>query len=116
MQIKDTLYKIESQHDGGRFDILMLDGHPVYEGHFPGQPITPGVLTLAMVRECASILVEKPLSYSTIKNCRFVAMVKPGEHLRLNLELFATDCGYQINANITDHDDGLRLQLEGELV
>lgn len=113
LQLKDTLYKIESQHDGGQFDILMLEGHPVYEGHFPCQPITPGVLTLAMVRECASLLVGKPLSYSAIKSCRFVAMVKPGERLKLNLELSATDCGYQINADITDHDGNVRLQLEG---
>ena len=113
LQLKDSLYKIESQNGGGQFDILMLEGHPVYEGHFPGQPITPGVLTLAMVRECAELLTQKPLSYSAIKSCRFVAMVKPGDRLKLDIELSSTDCGYQIKANITDHDGNSRLQLEG---
>ena len=114
MKLKDSLYKIESQHDGV-FDILMLDGHPVYEGHFPGEPITPGVLSLAIVRECASMLVDKELRYSAVKNCRFAAMIRPAEKLTLTINHTPIDDGSQIAAEITDKEGNLRLQLEATL-
>ena len=115
MQLRDSLYKVETQHEGVHFDILMLEGHPVYEGHFPGNPITPGVLTLAMVRECASMTTGKPLSYSAIKSCRFVAMIRPGERLKLTIKLAPNESGYQITADISDHGGNVRLQLEGQV-
>lgn len=114
MKLKDSLYKIESQHDGV-FDILMLDGHPVYEGHFPGEPLTPGVLSLAIVRECASMLADKELRYSAVKSCRFAAMIRPAEKLTLTIKHTPIDDGSQIAAEITDKEGNLRLQLEATL-
>jgi 3-hydroxyacyl-[acyl-carrier-protein] dehydratase len=118
MRLLGSLYSIESQSCEtvgccGTFGLLMLDGHPVYEGHFPGNPITPGVLTLSMVRECAESFTGSSLKYRTIKNCRFVAMVRPGERLTLNLELSEAENGYQITADLTDRDGNPCLQLEG---
>lgn len=114
MKLKDSLYRIESQHDG-IFELLMLDGHPVYEGHFPGEPITPGVLTLAIVRECASLLADKELQYSAVKNCRFAAMIRPTERLTLTINHTITDGDHQVAAEITDKEGNLRLQLEATL-
>lgn len=114
MTLKDTLYRIESR-DGGDFGLLMLDGHPVYEGHFPGEPVTPGVLTLATVRECASELAGSALQYSEIKSCRFAAMIRPGDRLTLHIEAADTDSGRQIKAEIKDTDGGLRLTLDATL-
>ena len=109
--MNDSLYTIESQHDG-TFEVLMRDEHPVYAGHFPGQAITPGVLTLTMVRECAALSAGHRLKYKAIKNCRFVAMVRPGERLTLNIRLTSTENGEQLTADITDHNGNARLQLD----
>lgn len=65
-----------------------------------------------MLRECAETLVSHPLKYTAIKSCRFVAMVRPGERLTLDIELQQTDKGYQITANLIDRDNTPRLQLE----
>ena len=68
-----------------------------------------------MVRQCAETLVNHPLKYTAIKNCRFVSMVRPCERLTLDIELQQTDKGYQITANLSDRDNTPRLQLEALL-
>jgi len=90
----------------------MLSGHYVYDGHFPGNPITPGVLTLAIVRECAEEFIGHNLKYTYIKNCRFVAMIRPCERLTLNIDISTTEFGHTVRANITTKDGNCRLQLE----
>lgn len=111
MKLQDSLYKILSQ-DGGTFEVTMLEGHPVYEGHFPGQPITPGVLSLAMVRECASLLCGGELRYSAIKNCRLTAMIRPGERLIITI---AIDQDLQLTATVATPDGEQKLQLDATL-
>lgn len=54
--------------------------HPAFAGHFPGQPIVPGVLLLAEVLEAlrARGLGDGAL---TIANAKFLAPVGPGAKL-----------------------------------
>ena len=114
MTLKDTLYRIDSRY-GGLFEITMLEGHPVYEGHFPGNAVTPGVLTVAMVRECASLEAGRQLVLSAIKNCRFTAMIRPAERLIMHLKLSQLVDGYQLAATITGPGGDERLQLDATL-
>ena len=52
--------------------------HPAYTGHFPGEPILPGVVLLdAAVRAAGA---------SEILSAKFHAVVRPGEPLTLDLE------------------------------
>ena len=112
MKIYDVLAIQESS-----FDILMKDEHPVYQGHFPGQPITPGVLTLQMIRDCVNLLLDKQLHYTGIKNCRFVAMVRSGDKLRLNIQTEVAGEAIVVKAILSgaDSDDDVRVQLDAEM-
>lgn len=67
-----------------------------FEGHFPGNPVMPGVLQVEAMAQTGGILalssVDDPEGkYDTyflkINNCRFKHMVKPGDTLVLKLEL-----------------------------
>lgn len=116
MKQNGLLYDILEENECG-FLLQMRNEHPVYQGHFPGNPITPGVLTLQMVRECLSHIMGRELNYSAIKNCRFVAMVRPGDMLRLTLQSENVDCAIKLKANLcgSDSPDDLRLQLDADL-
>lgn len=74
--------------DEVRLSLPIPREHPSYAGHFPGQPIVPGVLLLELVLQAAEALPgwpgppEGPLE---IPVCKFLQSVAPGATLALTL-------------------------------
>lgn len=65
-----------------------------FNGHFPDYPVMPGVLiveALAQVGAVAVLMQEankgKLAFFAGIDNCRFKRQVKPGDQLRLEVEI-----------------------------
>jgi 3-hydroxyacyl-[acyl-carrier-protein] dehydratase len=63
--------------------------HPAFAGHFPGDPLLPGVALLAEVIEA---VLDEPLlaaalgSAPRIGSAKFLAPVRPGAELTMQLE------------------------------
>ena len=66
-----------------RFDIPV--DHPCFAGHFPGQPILPGVLLLERVMSLAQNSLCQPPDEYTVYNVKFLAAVVPGDVLDVQL-------------------------------
>ena len=66
-----------------RFDIPL--DHPCFPGHFPGQPILPGVLLLARVMSLAQARLARTSDECTVYNVKFLATVVPGDALDVQL-------------------------------
>jgi len=76
---------------------------PFFQGHFPGEPIMPGVLIVEAMAQAWGILLmsssEMDLSKNSairflgIDNCRFRRAVVPGDQLRFELEAIAVKRG-----------------------
>ena len=69
---------------------------PQFTGHFPNQPIMPGVLIVEALAQAAGILVAKSLDISkegrsvyltSIENAKFRKIVQPGDVLELKVEV-----------------------------
>ena len=67
-----------------------------FQGHFPGNPVMPGVLQVEALAQCGGILamnLSQDGQYDTyflkIDNCKFKQMVRPGDTLILKMELSA---------------------------
>ncbi|MGI6643888.1 MAG: 3-hydroxyacyl-ACP dehydratase FabZ [Bacillota bacterium] len=74
------------------FDVL--PSLPVFQGHFPLEPILPGVLILEMLAQCGALAVlsmpkmRGKIAYlAAVESARFRRPVKPGETLRAVTEL-----------------------------
>ncbi len=68
---------------------------PFFQGHFPNQPVMPGVLIIEALAQVAGIMAytasdeetKKKISYFlSIDNARFRKPVVPGDQLILNIE------------------------------
>lgn len=68
---------------------------PCFQGHFPGQPIFPGVLIVeAMAQTSAALVVNtlgeasegKLVYFMTIENTRFRKPVTPGDQLKIHVK------------------------------
>ena len=68
---------------------------PFFQGHFPGQPVMPGVLSLEIMAQAGSFLmlsqVSDPLStnmfFSTVEKAKFRKPVIPGDQLVVHMTL-----------------------------
>lgn len=94
MILKDNFYKI---HNIARIDnsatirVELLPSHPIYVGHFPGQPVVPGVCTLTIIKECIKEILGNSVSYASIKECKYMSALIPEEDLYINISITIDD-------------------------
>jgi 3-hydroxyacyl-[acyl-carrier-protein] dehydratase len=78
--------------------------HPLYKGHFPEQPVTPGVVLVEIIRQVLSSVVNKQLMMDSAKELKFMAPVIPSvvSQVNLNIEYSETNCKISANCIIAD--------------
>ena len=89
--------RIEIIEQGGSLIALknLTINEPFFQGHFPGQPVMPGVLCLEIMAQAGSFLmlsqVVDPLStnmfFSTVEKAKFRKPVIPGDQLVVHMTL-----------------------------
>jgi 3-hydroxyacyl-[acyl-carrier-protein] dehydratase len=77
-------------------DLIIAADHPAFAGHFPGQPIVPGVLLL----DQAQLLIEAAVQRKVkgIAMAKFLSPVAPGEPLWLDYEASEASVRCEIRA------------------
>ncbi len=91
----DKIIELSEKHVVGVKNISMNE--PFFVGHFPGEPIMPGVLQIEAMAQCGGILVlstvPDPENYLTyfmkIDNVKFKYKVIPGDTLIFKAELLS---------------------------
>jgi 3-hydroxyacyl-[acyl-carrier-protein] dehydratase len=58
-------------------EIELDASHPLFEGHFPGNPILPGVCTVQIIRELLEQSMQKSLSMTKAGNIKYLGFVNP---------------------------------------
>ena len=116
----ENYYKINDVvKEEGRtiFQISLNPACKVYEGHFPGEPVSPGVCNIQMIKECAEQVVGKPLLLNNLQQCRLTTLVTPLVHPQVEVTIALEEKGetYKLKATIGKRED-IYLDLKAELI
>ena len=61
--------------------------HPLFEGHFPGRPILPGVCQLQIMEEILSVAINRKLKLKSISQVKFLVFINPGVNKLLDVNI-----------------------------
>ena len=114
MLIKE-LYSIQSfaEADGRVEAFVKLNReHAVFKGHFPENPIMPGVCSIQLVKELTEKALNKKLFLSVVSNVKFMSIINPEKNNNIQLVLNITeDEGLVKVKNTVSTDDILALKM-----
>ncbi|MFH6602755.1 3-hydroxyacyl-ACP dehydratase [Maribacter algicola] len=86
--------------------------HRVFEGHFPGNPVMPGVCMIQIIKELTEKALEKKLFLSVASNVKFMAIINPEKNgiIQLVLDITEEDAIVKVK-NTTSFEDTVALKL-----
>ncbi len=58
---------------------------PWYSGHFPGEPILPGIAQIAMVKETIQRSEDRLIDITDLKRVRFKQVIQPGDEISIRV-------------------------------
>ena len=98
----DSVVRLD--RDAGRIEALarVPDASPVFEGHFPGHPLVPGVLLTETMAQASGYLLLAHLGFAQmpfltgVDKARFRSFVGPGATLEVWASLEHDGSGYAV--------------------
>jgi len=68
---------------------------PWFDGHFPGQPVLPGIAQLGMVHDLLCRATKQKLPMERVSRVRFRQIIRPEQRLTLTVKGGETDGAYR---------------------
>lgn len=92
--------------------IVFNDQHDIFKGHFPGQPVVPGVCMMQMVKELLEAQTDSNLWMRDAGQVKFLQLITPDVHPMINISWKEDGNGYSVNANFKN-DTSFLFKLTG---
>lgn len=81
--------------------------HPIFEGHFPNFPVTPGVAMLQIIKELTEQHCNQSLFLESASNVKFLSLVDPNVNAILKFNIIFQEDHQNIKVkNTTYFEDG----------
>jgi 3-hydroxyacyl-[acyl-carrier-protein] dehydratase len=116
-------YTVLEQHNNDntiQAKVELNPTHEIFKGHFPNNPVTPGVCMLQIFKDLVEHQVEQTLMISECSNVKFMAIINPEIHPLLDLSISYTlvdDAFYKIKATaVFDTTTAIKLNIVLKIV
>ncbi|MCX8522918.1 3-hydroxyacyl-ACP dehydratase [Chryseobacterium formosus] len=114
--ILTDFYTLQSYEkaDNGSFsaNILLNKDHDIFKGHFPGNPVTPGVCMMQIIKELTEEFIGRKLFLKTASNVKFMAIINPFETPELTMILDITENETEVKVkNVTSFGETIALKM-----
>lgn len=107
-----TLLEYTANEDGLNAQVKLNKDHEVFEGHFPGNPVMPGVCMIQMIKELTEKHSDKDLFLSVASNVKFMAIINPekNEIIHLNIAISEVDDLLKVKT-VVSYEETIALKL-----
>ncbi len=119
--LKDDFFYIQSVSDEQGVISASLEinaAHKIFQGHFPGQPVVPGVCMMEMVKEVTETVTGKEMFLQKADNIKFLSVIDPNQNRNVNARItYANSENKRITFEATlFKEDIIYLKFKGEFV
>jgi len=97
----------ETDGDLLKTTISLNPAHDIFKGHFPGNPIVPGVCMMQMVKEILENQLGKKLRLVKADSIKFLSFINPNEHPQVGLEIKMSTVDEQVKADTQLVNEGI---------
>ena len=106
----DTLFHIDSKtinDNEATFTVGLNPLHPIYGGHFPNDPITPGVCVVQIAIDLFSHIRQQKYILSQAKSIKFIQIIRPQKYEQVDYHLTwepLEDNSFQVKVVVSHND------------
>jgi 3-hydroxyacyl-[acyl-carrier-protein] dehydratase len=101
-QLIDRIVELDIDHRRIVAQARIPDASTIFEGHFPGMPLMPGVLLIESMAQASGWLIialtqfERMPFLAAVRNAKLRTFVSPGEMLSLTANLIHDGSGFAV--------------------
>ena len=101
-QLIDRIVELKPAEHTIRTEATVPTESTIFEGHFPGHPLMPGVLLIEAMAQTSGWLViavtrfQRMPFLAALKDVKLRTFVSPGQHLALSAQLVHEGSGYAV--------------------
>lgn len=101
-QMIDRIVEVDLEKKIMRANSIVPDQSTVFEGHFPGHPLVPGVLMIETMAQCSGILIMHTIDFTKIpllagvKEGKLRDFVGPKTELEIKAEIEHEGSGFAV--------------------
>lgn len=108
-----TLHSYDKSENGTYLAKITLNkNHDIFKGHFPGNPVAPGVCMMQIVKDLAEKILHQKLFLTSASNVKFMAIINPDENPDLTLDISITEEAEVVKVkNITSFGETIALKM-----
>lgn len=109
-QMVDRIKTLDPDGKTISVDCAVPEASPVFEGHFPGHPLLPGVLMIETIAQTGGWLVLSVLRFARmpflvqVKEAKLRSFVVPGQAMQASARLLHDGSGYAVIAGTISSD------------
>lgn len=100
--LHNTFFRIlqEAPAPGVVKALLSIDkDHEILKGHFPGQPVVPGVCMMQIVKELVERQTKRALRLTEAENIKFLSVIDPTRNNEIEASISFSDDNGVISLN-----------------
>jgi 3-hydroxyacyl-[acyl-carrier-protein] dehydratase len=96
-------------HQGSIQAVIEINpAHQIFEGHFPGQPVVPGVCMLQMVKEILESVLKMHLMLTHADQIKFLSIIDPRKTTKIKAKIrFDSSSVSEIPVNASLNNEGV---------